>query len=299
MPGPFARITLGLALIAAVVGLSACSKDPVGPVDTSRQGSGVPGLPSLSTMQMDLSFFGGDNVDIASLENGAPSSDLIRRNAGRLNFINAAVRVLFVQLVIYDALKAPIGAFAAAIHSIPQAQDDGWYLWTFIFVEDDVDYGIFLYGREAGDHTEWRMEVSANEADLALDHFVWFEGEAQKDHSGGYWQFYAPALEPATVGIGTAAATPGRPSIRIVWLHEPAGSELVITVNDEQSPDLGDVVSMFNSPAMGYVEIYDASDDVTSNITWFANGTGSITVPDYNGGENACWDEQQRDTVCP
>ena len=62
------------------------------------------------------------------------------------------MRVLFVQLTVFDVFEEPIGAFAAAIHSIPQLQPDGSYLWTFIFVENGIDYSIFLYGKEESDH---------------------------------------------------------------------------------------------------------------------------------------------------
>jgi hypothetical protein len=46
------------------------------------------------------------------------------------------------------------------------------------------------------------------------------------------------------------------------------------------------------------IDYTDASADVTSNITWYADGAGSLTVPDYNGGGTACWDTRQRDVAC-
>ena len=289
------RLTLAALLIVSAMSLVACSNDTISP-EEDQMTSDAPALPSLSTMQMDLSFFGADDIDVASVEKGSPSDELLRTNAGRLNFINAVVRVLFVQLVIYDALEAPIGAFAAAIHSIPQAQDDGWYLWTFIFVEDGIDYSIFLYGRDIGTATEWRMEVSSTDPMMPLDHFVWFDGQAQKDDSEGYWQFYAPdEAAPAVAHIATVAGTAGRESVRMDWSNSPVGSTLLITVNDEQSEDFGDTIEIFDSATMGFVEVNDGE---LHNITWYADGTGSITVPDYNNGETACWDTEQRDVAC-
>lgn len=293
------RMTLGLALLVAVMGVSACSNDTVAPDDGGQITSDAPALPSLSTMQFDLDFFGVEDVDVTSMDKGSPSEELMQANAGRLNFINAVVRVLFVQLVVYDALEAPIGAFAAAIHSIPQEQEDGWYLWTFIFVEDGIDYSIFLYGRDIGPATEWRMEVSSTDPAMMFDHFVWFDGQAQKDDSEGYWQFYTPdETAPAVANIGTVMGTPGRESLRIDWTNSPVGNTLLITVNDEHSEDLGNTIEIFESPTMGYLELNDPNDQEFHNITWFADGTGSITVPDYNNGETACWDTEQRDTVC-
>ena len=35
-----------------------------------------------------------------------------------------------------------------------------------------------------------------------------------------------------------------------------------------------------------------------SFIRWNADGTGSLKVPDYNGGEEACWDRWQENADC-
>jgi hypothetical protein len=48
----------------------------------------------------------------------------------------------------------------------------------------------------------------------------------------------------------------------------------------------------------GSIVYYDASEDTTSDITWFADGSGSLTVPDYNNGDQACWDTEQRNEAC-
>jgi hypothetical protein len=41
------------------------------------------------------------------------------------------------------------------------------------------------------------------------------------------------------------------------------------------------------------------SEPLVYNITWYPDGSGSIQVPDYNGGLKACWDVHQNDVVCP
>jgi len=40
------------------------------------------------------------------------------------------------------------------------------------------------------------------------------------------------------------------------------------------------------------------SENQMSNITADKDGSGSISVPDYNDGLQACWDTQQLNTDC-
>jgi hypothetical protein len=288
-----------LYVLASVVllGFAACSSDD----DTvSNPAAGGPGLPSMSTMTMDLSFFGiggmgGSASRIGDIEG-------LRSAAGsKTNWIEAAVRALYVQLTFYDAFEEPIGAFAAAINSIPQPQEDGSWLWTFIFVEDGNDYGIFLYGQEVDDHVDWRMEVSSNHPAFILDHFVWFDGQSQVDGSFGYWQFYNPVLTPpASARLYMAAATPGVPSVRMDWQHfGPRDHSLMLTVNEVGSPDQGDILALYESPTMSTLDYHDEDLQENHNITWYPDGSGDITVPDYNNGQTACWDTNQEDVICP
>jgi hypothetical protein len=293
--------TILMALIA-VVWLPACSDNGTDPTVPEQNGD-APELPAMSTMVFELNFFGVETPDVSaqSIETGRPGAELqTAAAANRANWINAFVRAVFVQLLMYDALEEPIGAFALAVHSVPQPQDDGSYLWTYIFVEDAVEYSIFLYGTPQADHVDWRMEVSTNNPDFLLDHFVWFEGEAMRNDRGGYWQFYDPVLDPPAMVAASPAATPGAKTARIDW-QNPSATEhrLTVTVNGVGREDEGDYLEFFESSFVGTIEHYDASEGVLSNITWYPDGSGSLTVPDYNNGERACWDTQQMDTECP
>ena len=47
------------------------------------------------------------------------------------------------------------------------------------------------------------------------------------------------------------------------------------------------------------IDFSEGGSDATWFIRWNAtDGTGSLQVPDYNGGREACWDEQQYDVEC-
>ncbi|UCG51867.1 MAG: hypothetical protein JSW58_17155 [Candidatus Latescibacterota bacterium] len=300
------RSGICLILVVALLGFQACSNDD-DPVSPPTDQTGAPELPDLSTMTMDLSFFGLAGVDQASVKQGSPSPELLAASTGKDNFINAAVRVLYVHLVFFAAFEPPVAAFALAIHSIPQRQPDGSYLWTYIYVDEGIDYSIFLYGKDEGDYVAWRMEVSTNNPGMPLDHFVWFSGEAQKDDTYGFWQFYEPIDGPPAMAASAGALqTPGEQSIRIDWENQPGNiHSLTILVNKEGAEDEGNTVQFYASPTVHYIEFTDYTTNPSGDvydITWYADGSGSLLVPDYppvNPGTKACWDTQQYDIVCP
>jgi len=300
-----ARRTIPAALavtvfVFAVSFLPACSNDD-NPVQPNSGTSEAPTLPAMSTMVLTLDFFGvpTPEVDPQSIQSGKPGPELeTAAAANRTNWINAFVRVFCLKLLVYDALEEPIGAFALAIHSVPQKQSDGGWLWTYIFVEDGVEYSVFLYGKVVDEHAEWRLEVSTNAPGFQLDHFVWFTGQSMLDNTEGYWQFYEPVL-PASAAPAVTGSTDGIQVARIDWEHiTPTDHRLTVTVNKPGDPDEGDILEFHESLSIGEVNHYDAGEDRHSNITWYPDGTGSITVWDYNNGETACWDQYQRDTDC-
>jgi len=292
-------MTLCLVVVVSSLSMTACSKDE-GLVVVGA-GDSPPQLPSQSTMLMDLSFFGIEGMPSQS-QMAASSESMAATSAGeKSNWIQAVVRAIFVHLTLYDVLEEPVAAFAIAIHSVPQPQDDGSYLWTYIFVDEGLEYSIFLYGLEVGNRVEWRMEVSSNNPDLPLDHFVWFDGESMKDESGGFWQFYVPAeTSAALTGLVATEGTEGVPVARIDWVHNGSkDNALTVTNNHVGSEGEGDLLEFRELPHMGTIDFKDADTEEHHNITWYHDGSGSLTVPDYNSGEEACWDTMQNNTVCP
>jgi hypothetical protein len=205
----------------------------------------------------------------------------------RQNWINGVVRAIFLQLVTYDILEEPIGAFAVAIHSVPREQPDGSYLWTYIFVEKGQEYSVFLYGKTVAGRVAWRMEVSA--PSLGFDHFMWFDGESADTE--GFWQFYAPS--PAT----PAGTLTGQPVARVDWSNNAGLNRLRLTANGT-GEESGDYLEFQETSARATVDYFDASAAQQSNLTFHADGSGSLTVPDYNNGIRACWDAERFDAAC-
>ena len=116
------RCGVCLAVAIALFAFQACSDDdPAAPAEQR-----APALPDASTMALDLSFFDPAPVDRASIASGEPLA--VESATGKDNFINAAVRVYYVELVFWAALEPPVTAFALAVHSVPQQQEDGSWL---------------------------------------------------------------------------------------------------------------------------------------------------------------------------
>jgi hypothetical protein len=295
------RLTAALLVVLLVLAsLSGCSRDSsvTGPVEGTP-----PSLPPLETMSMDLTAFDSAPVDESSLRaNGYRTEVLDSSLDSKLNFINAALRVGFLNVVVCAVLVEPVAAFALAGRSIPQPQGDGSWLWTYIFVSEGVEYSIFLYGKNMDTYTQWRMEVSSTDPEIPFDHFVWFDGEVPISGDSGYWQFYEPeeALAYLTAGGEEAFSTPGVESIRIDWENTADDEhELVFLVNKPDAPEEGSYLTYFDSPSLSSVEFYDSQTGNDGIIVWHPDGSGSIMWPDYRGGEKSCWDENQYNTTCP
>ncbi|MBN1165118.1 MAG: hypothetical protein JXB45_11105 [Candidatus Krumholzibacteriota bacterium] len=288
-----------LALFLFVFSLTGCA--PENPVDNSSPASRAPQLPPATTMSIDLSLFKSASVDAEAIAAGDLERSLLTATQGsKLNFLNAAVRVLFLDVVVYSALVEPVAAFAVAAHSVPQPQPDGSWLWTYIFVSERAEYSIFLHGREMDDHVAWKLEVFSTAEEMTLDHFLWFEGQTRRYQDSGYWQFYEPAIITAPAGRAGESATQGIKTVRIDWINRSRREhELEIRVNKPGDPEEGTTLSFLETPGLCSIDFFDAKEQTNGNITWYGDDSGSIEWPDYNGGVKSCWDSRQNNVTCP
>jgi hypothetical protein len=285
---------ISLMVLLAAFALAGCSTDD-NPVAMDQQQA--PNLPSVETMKLDIAFFESADVPPQAIETGKLDGPLAVTTDGmHLNFLNAAVRVLFLDVVVYSALVEPVVAFQLAVRSVPQPQDDGSWLWTYIIVEGAKEYAIYLYGKDEGTYSSWHLDVSSNDPEMPLDHFTWFAGEVESDDTGGYWQFYEPAEEETAA---MALATPGVESIRIDWAENGMdGNSLVLLVNKTGDPAEGSTLTFEELPGYSSVIFYDEEKDDTGTILWRFDGTGYIEWPDYRDGQHSCWDNTQHDVDC-
>ena len=290
-----------MVMLVAIFSFLGCSKDnPVtGPETTTP-----PDLPSVNTMTINTDFFNAAQIDAQSVRAGRLTEPIAASpNALKLNFLNAAVRVFFLNVVAYAALAEPTAAFATAIHSVPQYQQDGSWLWTYVYVDNNgSEYSIFLQGKAMDTYVAWSLEVSSNDPNMILDHFLWFDGEVEIGGHSGYWQFYEPessSLTDASVFAGNVEVTPGVQCVRIDWLNTSAvDRRLSFLINKAGDPAEGSELIFEESLETASIDFYDAANDNSGTIIWNRDGSGSIEWPDYKDGVRSCWDVWQYDVDC-
>lgn len=272
--------TLALLSLLAVP-LAGCGKEPTSPVLPSAQ---APALPPASSMNFDFGFFeqnGGAQV-AAQYPTGVEATQ------ERSHWINAVVRVIYLNLTVADLFEAPVLALNAALGQEPTLGEDGWWTWTYTFQKDGHDVTLKLRAYVNGQVVTWRMLVTDPSAAPPMSDFVWFTGETRLANDSGYWLFNervgADPLAVARIDWSNASATKRQLSFRNVR---------------EGTEDFGDQLEYRLDGTDVSVTFHDASANQDALITWDeATGRGSIQVPDYNGGARGCWDEQQQNVDC-
>lgn len=276
------RRIAAIALVALLVPvLTGCGKEPLSPTPAASQ---APAVPPSSTMAFDFSFFDerGAAQTFAAHPNG------VEATADASNWINAVVRVVYINLTVADVFSAPVQALNAALSQEPTLGDDGWFVWRYSFTEAGRIVSLRLRARVDGAFVTWQMYATDPGATPALTDFLWFTGESRLTNDVGHWVF------------NTTGASGPVPVARIDWDATTAGQELLTFRNVQSgSADFGDQLTYRTNGDIAAILFHDASEAEDADITWNERtGTGSLLVPDYNGGLRACWDEHQQNTVC-
>ncbi|MEZ4388900.1 MAG: hypothetical protein R3D98_15250 [Candidatus Krumholzibacteriia bacterium] len=258
-----AALLIGLLFALALAG---CADDSSSPTTPAAE---APVLPDPARLTFDFSFFD----EAAGLDQ--------TKAAGRYDhFVNAYLRVALLDLLARLALTPPVTAFAAALHTPPSHQDDGAWIWVYTHVDGDQELRIRLRGLPIAGGVEWELRVTAP----GLDNAVWFTGTTANDGAEGAWTFRDPATDPE-LEVAT-----------IAWGQGAAGRFLSFEVLAGE--DAGDQLTFFDNDPEYSVTHLDADLDRRSFITWWADGHGSLQVPDHNGGAVACWDAAFMNAAC-
>lgn len=249
----------------ALASLNGCnSESTVGPAPDA-----APPVPSAERMTFRFDFF----QEPGSLE-----------RSSKANFFNAYIRAAVAGAVTQLLLVPPVTAFALALDTVPSRQDDGSYLWIYTYVHGAEEAQIRLRGEFiSGDRVRWEMRASST-----LDGFeneLWFTGETWSDGDEGDLQFHD--FERA-----------GKPVVAsLQWGHDTDGNYLRF-VDELDHPG-----NSLQYREDGTRKSFDWTDGAVEDQSWYvrwneADGAGSLRAADYNGGEPACWDSRQNDTVC-
>lgn len=272
-----------LALLALFVPmLAGCGKEPTAPIVNASE---APAVPPAASMKFDFGFFdqNGAAQTYAAHPNGADAT------LEASNWINAVVRVVYINLTVADMFTPPIQALQAAFSTTPVLGDDGWYTWSYAFSDSGHNVSLKLRGRIDGAVVTWRMQVTDPQAVPAMQDFLWFSGETRLQNDRGFWIF-----NDRRNGGEVAVA-------RLDWNSVAERDRSLSFRNvDTMSPDYNDQLEYRVADAIVSMTFHDESANQNSDITWNeTTGTGSLLMPDYNGGLRACWDAHQQNTTCP
>ena len=258
-------------LLIMTIAMVGCESDsPTTPENGATDAA--PLLPNATRLNFDLSFFApGEALE----KSGDKSHD---------NFVNAYLRAVVLEAMAHLVLTPPVTAFSLALNTPPSPQDDGSWIWVYTFVDGDEEVQIRLRGLPVGDRVEWELWVSASDTDPPLDEALWFYGATREDGDEGQWTFLD--LEE-----------PGHPVCgEIAWGSDAMGDYLTFTSRELDSD--GDTLRFTDANPNFSIVYTDDSSSEQWFIRWHADGSGSLRVPDYNGGAEACWDDRQRDVDC-
>ena len=261
-----------LAVLTITVALAGCASDdsPTAPIAPTDQ---APILPDPGLVTFDFSFFeqGSDIEANKSLDEYE-------------NFLNAYLRVALLEVIARIVMTPPVAAFSLALHTPPSLQDDGSWIWVYTFVDGDEEAQIRLRGLPLNNGVEWELRVTLAGREPELDNEIWFTGTTSDDGETGTWTF-RDLDDPAFPISG-----------EIAWGDNAAGRFLRFT--SLGGDDVGDTLEFQDADPRYTITYMDADLDETLHIEWFADGHGNLTVPDFNDGEQACWDTDLRNVVC-
>lgn len=270
-----------VALVALALGLAGCSNDSDKPTSS---GPHPPQMPPASSMEVNLGLF----EDESGGANGAYAAEA--EPMTKFNWFNAVVRLVAIHTFVKTALTPPALAFALAVHTPPSLQEDGFFMWIYTWTDGrGHEVQIHLRGGVEGDHVLWELFLSDNEHEPPLDQALWFWGQANFAGTEGFWIFHDLDAEMFPEFA------------RIEWsVVAEDDRRLVITNIGQDHEDFGDSLTYQITGTTASVVYFNASEEMTADITWDTETeAGSLRVPDYNGGQRACWDTDQNDVECP
>lgn len=200
----------------------------------------------------------------------------------------ARLRVWPITTALTGHLSLPAAVTQAALDEKPTVKDGAW-VWTATVDVERQEVDFALSGVMHAGHVDWSLRITPSEAD-ADSTFVLYTARTAPDGASGSWQLFVP-VEDTT--------------------HQVLSAEFDIEKDDENEKTITFQVPRTASEHAGDAVVYTQDDDARSIrwaqssaglehvIAWDAEDyAGSITAPNYNDGEKACWDDELQNNAC-
>ena len=258
-------LSLALGILIITVG---CTDDPTSVNDSP------PALPEASTMEMDFSNF----------ESQQTSNTIVQSSE---HFARAVITAAVLKTVVDFNLILPKALLSAAQNADAERNDDGTWEWSYSQTTNGNSFGVRLVAeRDSEDSVDWNCYVTSPEQ--GVDDQLFFSGTTSNEGQQGVWTYYDLQHNSS----------------------EEAVSEIDWNINDEETSLRLEVISDRNGFAGDYIEynfdgtfktaVYYASDEDEETEIQINTDTkaGYIIAPNYNDGQQSCWDESLQNVVC-
>lgn len=265
---------LPILLLAATFLLLSC-QDSTNSLDEQP-----PQLPSAESMNMDFTVFDEDS--------GTNSTNITADNESYSHFFNAAIRAMVMKGIVNTNLAIPKTLLKAAENVEPELTDNGEWTWSYTSGANDNNFEIRLVATsDSDDLVNWQMYVT-NSA-LNIENALFFEGEVTENGSTGNWTYYALLGDEA-----------GKEVSQTTWSIENEDQiDLRLEVLTNRNGNLGDYIDYSFNPPVKQATYYNSGEDQTTEIEWNSETfEGYIIAPNYNNGEQACWNSNFQDIEC-
>lgn len=241
-----------------------------------------PELPPASSMEMDFTDFDQEHSnEFSSMEMAAESESYS-------NFGNAAIRALFMKAVVNVNLAIPKALLKAAEHADPELNENEEWVWSYSKTADNKEFEVLLVASmETENEALWQLFVTNPE--LGLDNHLFFEGMTTPDGKSGTWTYYQ-----------LLGDEPGDAVSEVSWnVEDEDRRELRLEILSDRNGHMGDSIEYEFDAPVKRATYYNAEQDETTEIVWNTETReGYLMAPDYNEGEQACWDSGLANIPC-
>lgn len=242
-----------------------CSDNPS---SSSEEEGEAPEIPSLQSVQPDLSYF----------LNNSPQ----KANQTTTNF-NTAKSMAISLSGINSFGQIYGGFFQSAAQEGAEFKDDKW-IWDYTYSYGGESVSIVLTSFESGGEIIWDMTWSYQGSEGGFDDYTVIAGRTAKDGSSGSWTFNS--LD--TTGSNEI------PFLESSW-EKDGDSKVTIETKYYNENSLAGTFTYNQDNSAFSLSVNDMEEEFDSNIYW---NTETMTGYYETDGEKKCWNSNFQDATC-
>ncbi|HEX6981764.1 MAG TPA: hypothetical protein VF181_03290 [Balneolaceae bacterium] len=235
-----------------------------------------PDLPLQSSMRINFSNFGEQKSEAKS------------KQLSFNNFSRAAFTAGVMKTIVETNLTIPGVLLDAASDSEAKINENDRWEWSYRAFVDGKSYAVRLVALPVENNsTKWKFYVTNSEQ--GLDDRLFFSGTTSASGRWGSWTYFSLQNTSSHEAMS-----------KINWsLNSKDGLHIKFEVVSDRFERAGNYIDYTFNDTIKSAVYYDASKEQTTEIQWnVETNIGYIFSPDYNKGQQACWNERFADTAC-